>query len=805
MARKKAATPGQDIADKVKSGQLDASGALQAIKDQLQGGLTPDDTDLIDSDSEGPDADDQGQTPEHAAQDKKDDDDRRSRIQAIGHRLYQQAKDQVQLRQQTEERWYSDIRQFNGLYDPGTFSDDESTEQPYGSRVFVPLTRRLVTICEGRLVDVIFQAGERNFVLKPSPVPDIEQGDQLAGQLPADHPITQPDGSTIPAGDLAAAFKAHMEQAEKACDGMQREIDDQLSECGYSTQARNAIHDAVLMGTGVLKGPVALYKTQKRWTMDPETGAYSLSMERRPVPVTTRVDPWNFFPDMSATTVDECEFAYERHFLTKKQLSNLKDMEFVDVEALRQILGADPTTPSDNHRERLRAINGANGAKDKRYEVWEYHGPLSVEDLQDCGCDVTDADPLEQHTGIVWFCEGVVLKAALNPLDTGKLPFRVFCWQKDESNIFGFGLPYEVRDLQITANSSNRAIQDNMGLCVGPQVIVDDTVIEPVNGRWDLEPRKFWRNKKGANGKEALQFVDIESRMQELMVVFTTAKGLIEEVGTLPAFMGGQDNQGPMNSAMEASLSWTAANIWVRRCVRNWDDDMVTPLIGDYFDWNMQHSAKEEIKGDSQVQALGITALVELEGQAVKLQAFTNAAKQFGIPLSNQIQMLRQYARALKMDPDLMLPTDAEIQKMQQQEASQPTPPDPETLKAKVAEDDIGLRRQEMAQRHEDNMVRLQIAQATIASRDNTTMAATKAKYFTDIQHTQMEVQDRQAQRGHEAQMFNADAQLQAQDAQAQRGHEAQLANAGHAMTANLAHHEVVNRPPPPPPAGAMQ
>ena len=53
-------------------------------------------------------------------------------------------------------------------------------------------------------------------------------------------------------------------------------------------------------------------------------------------PVSKHISPWNFFPDMSATTVDECEFVFERHFLTKKQVSELKDMEDVDLDALRQ-------------------------------------------------------------------------------------------------------------------------------------------------------------------------------------------------------------------------------------------------------------------------------------------------------------------------------------------------------------------------------------------------------------------------------------------------------------------------------------
>ncbi len=742
--------PGEDIAARIRAGELDAAGALAAVSEELADGL----------EDEAPEVDEVEQA--------RKDDERKKRVQSIGHRLMGLAKEQVALRQTTEERWYNDVRQFNGQYDPGTFTDDPNGEQPYGSRVFVPLTRRLVNLCEARLFDMLFQSGERNFVLKPTPVPDMEQADQLfqKKELPGETPLNTPEGQ-VTAGAMQDAIKALIEEAERANDGMQREIDDQLAECKYPTHARNTIHDAVLLGTGVLKGPVPLYKTAKRWVMD-EAGQYTMKTERRPVPVTVRVDPWNFFPDMSATMVDEAEFVFERHFLTKKQVSELKNMEHVDEDALRKILGSPPSVLSDNHRERLRAINGANGAPDKRYEVWEYHGPLTVEDLTDCGCEVED-DPLKQYTGIVWFCEGVVLKAALNPLDSGALPFRVFTWQKDESNIFGYGLPYEVRDQQVSANSAFRAMLDNMGLCVKPQVIVDDTKIEPIGGKWDISPGGFWRNKQpGVNIEQALKFVNIDSRLPELKEIFVASKALIEEVGTMPAFLQGQEAPAAMQSATQASIAWTAANLWVRRCVRNWDDDIVTPTISDYYDWNMQYSEKKEIKGDSQVQALGIAALVELEGQAQRMQQFVQAAQAMGVPLSNQLRMLRQYARGLKFDPDTMLPSETELAKMREQEEKNPKPQDIEARKLDVAEqnnqmdaksssDLITYRDKELADRVEERASRERIAMATIASRESITVEQARMKYGFEAAKVDATLADKQADRDFKGQALNAE------------------------------------------------
>jgi 8-oxo-dGTP pyrophosphatase MutT (NUDIX family) len=757
MARK-TKDPGQQIADAVRAGEIDASQALQAVGDVLSGALPTEEEPLTEEELQAQE--------EQAA---RDEEARRNRVNAIGLRLRNLAEQQVTLRQTTEERWYQDVRQFNGQYDPGTFPKDEAGEVPYGCQLYVPLTRRLVGLVEARLYDIIFQAGERNFVLKPTPVPDLDEAGSLADKLKPEDQVTMPDGQVIPVSDVAAAIRELTEEAGKRADAMQREIDDQLAECKYPTHARNCIHDAVLLGTGILKGPTILFKTIKRWTYDPASNSYTLKMERKPVPVTLRVDPWNFFPDMSATTIEEAEFVFERHYMTKKEVAALQDMEAVDKDALRRILGAEPTGNNSSHRERLRAINGASGAPDKRYEVWEYHGPITDEDLRDCGCEVEGDDPLVQRTGIVWFCEGVVLKAALNPLDSGELPYRVFTWQKDESNIFGFGLPYEVRDQQEAANSSFRAAQDNLGLIARPQVFADDTKVEPQNGRWDLEPGKFWRNKQGMNAKEALQFIDIPSRLQELMASFNLNKQLIEEVGTLPAWLAGQDAPAAMQSATQASISWTAANLWVRRCVRNWDDDIITPMITGYFDWNMQWSKKEEIKGDSRVQALGIAALVELEGQAQRMQAFIQAAKQSGVPPSSVMLMLRQYARAFKLDPDLVLPTEAELNKMREAEAKNP-PQDIEQRKldvaqennqldAKTAAENATLKREEFNLRREEMARRERALLIEVASRENTSMEEAARKYDVDLKRIAADLQDRREQRAHEAQTTNAELQ----------------------------------------------
>ena len=694
---------------------------------------------------------------------------RRMRVSALGQRLLNLAGEQVQQRQVIEERWYKDVRQFNGQYDPGTFGD----EGEYGSRIFVPLTRRLCGLVEARLFDMLFPSDERNYVIEPTPVPELSEAQALAEKLPPEMPIQSPEGPMIQAGDMKQAIGALLDEASKRCDAMQREIDDQLAECSYPRHARDAIHDAVLYGTGVLKGPVPMFRTTKRWIR--ESGAYVMSLTRKTLPTASRVDIWNFFPDMSATHIRDAEFVFERHYLTKVEASALQDMPDVDPEALRSMLSAAPSVPTNNYRERLRAISGTTGARDSRYEVWEYHGPITAQELIDCGVEVQD-DPLMTYTGVVWFGNrGEVLKAALNPLDSNEHPYSVFTWQMDEASIFGFGMPYEVRDNQTSANSAFRAMHDNMGLAVLPQVVVDDQAIEPVDGAWKMAPGKFWRNKKpGADARQGIQFINIESRLEELQAIFGMSKQLIEEVGTLPAFLQGTEAPNYMQSATGASIAYTAANLWVRRAVRNWDDDIVTPLITRFFDWNMQYSEKEEIKGDSRVRALGIAALVELEGMANRLQAFMDTATKMGLPPSNQMRIMREFARAYKLDPDTVLPTEQEIAKMQQAEQQQEPKVDPAMAKleldkarmqqdAQIHAEDMAMKREQIEANREVMAMRLQLEIADTAAKERISYQEASAKYTAENQRLQAMLADKRADRNTKAQMLNAEMQFAAQ------------------------------------------
>jgi hypothetical protein len=114
-----------------------------------------------------------------------------------------------------------------------------------------------------------------------------------------------------------ALSEEQMAEAKERCKAMEHAIDDQLIESRYVIQCREVIEDGCRLGTGILKGSADQPEACARVAQEP-LGHWAADDAPDPMPKRKRVDPWHFFPDMSARTIEEAEFTYERHLPTKK-------------------------------------------------------------------------------------------------------------------------------------------------------------------------------------------------------------------------------------------------------------------------------------------------------------------------------------------------------------------------------------------------------------------------------------------------------------------------------------------------------
>jgi len=277
---------------------------------------------------------------------------------------------------------------------------------------------------------------------------------------------------------------------------------------------------------------------------------------------------------------------------------------------------------------------------------------------------------------VVWFSENRVIKAVINPADTGEMPYCVFNWEGDDTTIFGVGIPFLMRSSQKVLNATWRMLMDNAGLSVGPQTVINSQVVRPADGNWRLTPHKVWElTDKNGSVNNVFGSFEINSHMTELIALFQYARQIADEETALPQIAQGEQGSAT-DTASGMSMLMNSANTMLRRVVKNFDDDVTRPFIKRMYDWNMQFNPKEDVKGDFCIDARGTSSLLVKEQQAVNLMNLMNiSASPLLEPLTNTAALYRKVVSSMQIEADEIVKSTEEIeletQNMQKQMEAQ--------------------------------------------------------------------------------------------------------------------------------------
>ena len=638
------------------------------------------------------DARDTDQTPAEAARE-------------LIHELETEAHRRVAKRYRIEQRWIDDLRQYHGRY---TESQVKKIKEIKGSTVFINLTRPKTNAMIARLTDLLFPTDDQNWAIDPTPVPELSvESEKVANKLEearARLAQIENEGNAAAEGGQAEAMvaaegKAQAAEAEiteaearheelsavleEAADRsrlMESEIKDQLLQSRYAEAARDVIEDGCKIGIGIMKGPVTGASTTARWRKQPgkdgSADIFELEFRADDSPSYYRVDPWGFFPDPDAKTPAESDSFYERHLMTARQMRRLAKRPDIDKDAVRRILRQKPTASLPGYLVQLYDVTAQTDHQlEDRFTVWEFSGTLDAEqlailtvfmgreDIQDVYFEDGELDPLLEIEVRIWFCQNEVLSFEVHPLETGEPLYSVFNLEKDESSVWGFGMPYVMREEQSIYNSAWRMMMDNAGISTGPQIAIRRDGVTPMDGEYTLTPRKlWWLERDFPQGMNPFMNVNIDGHQAELANIIGLARQQVDEVSSMPQIAEGQQTTGVTKTAQGMAMLMNAANVIFKRIVKNFDDDMTVPNIRRLYHFNMQFSPKDHIKGDYDVNARGSSVLLvrEMHAQNLMLLATTlGPDPEFGTWIKKR-DILRELVRAMSLSADTTLYTEAE-------------------------------------------------------------------------------------------------------------------------------------------------
>ena len=367
-----------------------------------------------------------------------------------------------------EKRWLSSYENYRGLYSKGVkFRSSEK------SRVFIKVTKTKVLAAFGQLVDVIFGTGKFPIGVTETKVPEGELGqahldienpspeietsipDNIGNRM-EDEPQGNPydigyegDGRTLKAGATFSKgiFEETLEDevedmlvqgsdpnpqtteinpAQRAARRMEKLIHDQIEESNGSSEIRNALLESALLGTGIVKGPFNFNKKLHKWE-DNEEGERTYKPLEVRVPRIEFVSCWDFYPDPSATSIDECEYVIHRHKLNRSQLRQLRNMPYFNEEVIREAIQEGPNYVEKDFESQLIDDTTGDDYTNTNFEVLEYWGIMDAQYAREVGIELDeDVDDLDEVQINAWVCGTKLLRAVINPFTPYRIPYHAF-------------------------------------------------------------------------------------------------------------------------------------------------------------------------------------------------------------------------------------------------------------------------------------------------------------------------------------------------------------------------------------------
>lgn len=633
--------------------------------------------------------------------------DQQTNLVGIIKNRFQQAQDS---RKTDETRWLKAYENYRGLYNKSVkFRESEK------SRVFVKITKTKVLAAFGQLVDVIFGTGKFPIGIAETKIPEGELGQAHIDQgqlgletpsIPSEQEMFEDDpdnvgnrienpydmgyegdgkvlkpGATLGDGLFTESLEDQAEDklvegfspnpqvleispAQKAARRMEKLIHDQIEESSGSSEIRSALLEGALLGTGILKGPFNFNKKLNKWDVG-EDGQRTYNPFEVRVPRIEFVSCWDFYPDPSATNIDECEFIVHRHKMNKSQLRQLRNMPYFDEDAIRDAIQMGANYTEQDFESRLKDDSRSDEEVGINFEVLEYWGIMDAEYARDVGIELPKSvDDLDEVQINAWICGDKVLRAVVNPFTPYRVPYNAFPYERNPYNFFGIGIAENMDDSQQIMNGHARMAIDNLALSGSLIFDVDESAL--VGGQsMEIYPGKIFRRQAGMPG-QAIHGVKFPNTATENMMMFDKFRQLADEQTGLPSYSHGQTGvQSMTRTASGMSMLLGAASLNIKTVVKNLDDFLLKPLGEAYYQWNMQFfEGSLDVKGDLEVRATGTNSLMQKEVRSQRLTMFLQTAQSPAIaPFVKISKLISELAYSLDLDPDEILndPEEAAI------------------------------------------------------------------------------------------------------------------------------------------------
>lgn len=526
------------------------------------------------------------------------------------------------------EECLNSLRQIKGYHDPEVkFEEDESNIYPL-------YTRSKVVPLKAKLNQSLLPIKDKNWAIFPTPKPKI---DNIKLQEIVNSLITQDENGQPVMPDLKTIEKAIYSYSKEKSANMERVMFDQHIEDKRISKQKRIIQSTIYYGTGIERGPITYDYKENELQQQPD-GTFAQIEVTKYRPVSKYIYIWNFFPDMDAVEIEDCKYVYILGSLTKHQLLKLTESEFYFGDTIKEII---KTNKDGNYKTR----NWENQMKvmDKEgkpssvlptgnYEIIDRDGYVSSEDLVKIGALKEDDEKEYLCNAII--CDSKVIKFIIYPIfeNLSEL-YHLFYYEKDETSIFGTGLPKILRDRQLALNAGESNLLGHGAWLKKPcgEVNLSKLTVKSAQNADKFRPGYFLATNDYEGKGNAINFYFMQDNTGSLIRILEYMKIQGDLESSLPSTLFGLAS--PSLDETAKAFSGRMANLidFIKDIVRNFDEGNVSYLNSQYK-WNMKYYPDDNIKGDMLIYAVGsvaaLTKSILLENIGFVLQSLPPEMKE---------------------------------------------------------------------------------------------------------------------------------------------------------------------------------
>lgn len=704
------------------------------------------------------------------------------RLDAIGSALEKRKQEAITYRQTCgiEDVWASCEDAYNGIDDanrgefgstrmvkatamnvPLTTNQGSKDKTPTRSTAFVRLTSRYVDAGAAKVGEILLPINDKAFSFTETPNPTLIKGLEDTSQVMENgrpmmrlarpeelarmgQPVdpNAPPQVPLTTKDLAEEKIARARKSAKKAETI---IYDWMVECQHHREMRKVIFDSARLGVGVLKGPFPDKRRHMAMTKGP-TNKLMLQIEDEIVPVDKWVSAWNIYPDPACgENIRNGDYLWERDHFSEKQVRKLKGLPGYIDSQIDKALKEGPTRT-------LTASNNPNDQDTKEkhpFEVWFYHGTMKREDFEALNAPALADIPPDraQVYAVVTMIGKTVVRGAINPLDSGDIPYHAVPWLRRPGFWAGVGVGEQLFVPQRMVNAATRAMLNNAGISAGPQIVINKKLIEPaIENDYTITPNKVWyMTEDGITDDVRKAFVsfDIENVVDRLMKIIEYGMRLAEESTNIPLVTQGLSGKTTPETYGAAQLQDNNANQLLRAIGYSFDDYVTEPLVRQYYEYLLlDPNVDEDAKGDHSINAHGSIAMIERSIQDQTIAQMTPLAQNpmFGVDPKRWFAAL---AKSKHLDPAEFQYTKEEQEKIDSAPKPQAPAIEVAKIKAATAQQQMALDQQqaqeEAALARELAQLDIQSAQAIEALRNETAQLRVKLDTDRDTVYVQAE------------------------------------------------------------------